>query len=234
MDIRIRKPVLPVLLAIALAGAAPCAAQDAELQARVAEIVQYVMASRKAMQSYSWVEKVETRVKNELQSTKESTCQFDSSGKVQKTVTKPAEQPKLPGGLRGRKAKQKVQEMASYLERVAGLVGHYAPPDPAKFQEAVRYGRVQLAESNARDKLNMIFRDFVKKGDEVALVFDPGLSRVLNMNIATFLDGPTDPVMLEVTYSTLPDGAGYAERAELTARNNEVQIITTNAGHRKK
>jgi hypothetical protein len=218
------------VLAVFLAAPPAYHAQDAELQSRVARIVEYVQASRKSIQSYTWTEKVESRLNNELKSTKESSCRFDASGKLQKTVTAA---PKAADEQGGRKAKKKAAEIRAYMDRVASLVQRYVPPDPARFQEAVRYGRVEVMESNAGDKLNMIFRDFVKKGDEVALVFDPGLNRVLNLNIATYLDSPTDPVMLEAAYAALPDGTGYVSRTELNARTKDVRITTTNFGHRK-
>jgi hypothetical protein len=100
-----------------------------------------------------------------------------TDGQIQKTpVGPPTEQPKqTPGGLKGRIVEKKAAEMKDYMDRLKGLISHYAPPDPQKIRTAKEAGRVNSAVSGGAATITV--HDYYKTGDQVAFGFDPAAKK---------------------------------------------------------
>jgi hypothetical protein len=155
-----------------------------------------------------------------------------TDGQIQKTpVGPPTEQPKqTPGGLKGRIVEKKAAEMKDYMDRLKGLISHYAPPDPQKIRTAKEAGRVNSAVSGGAATITV--HDYYKTGDQVAFGFDPAAKKPTSYNVNTYLDDPKkDIVTLSNQFSSLPDGTRYLQQTVLKAQEKQIQITTTNSGY---
>jgi hypothetical protein len=150
---------------------------------------------------------------------------------VEKTPLGPA--PEQPGGGRIKQkiiAKKKA-EMKDYMVDVKGLLGIYVPPDPQRIQEAYQAGKVSLNPKGGF--LDLVFRDYVKPGDQMTLSYDTTSRKVTLLTINTYMDQPKDTVTLRVQMSSLPDGTNHVDQTFLNATEKKLMVTTTNSNYQK-
>ena len=119
--------------------------------------------------------------------------------------------------------------MKEYMDRVGSLVKRYVPPNPEAMQAAFQAGKASLDKANA----SLVFHDFVKPGDQMALAFDPVGKKLRSLTVASFLDSPEDQVTLSAGFSSLADGTNFLQETVLIAKAKQIQIKTTNFDHKK-
>lgn len=209
------------------------AGANPELQQKVAALKQSVAANQQALRQYTWTETMQTILKGETKSTKQSQCQYGPDGTVQKTAIEPAQPPpSRQRGLKGRIVEKKTGEMQDYMERVASLIKRYTPPDGSAMQSALQSGKASIVPSES-GIVTIAFRDYAKPGDTVTLTFDTVTKKVRGYDVNTYLDEPTDVVTLKVVFDSLPDGTNYVAQSILDATTKQVQIRTTSSGYTK-
>jgi hypothetical protein len=182
-------------------------------------------------------------LKGEVKKQEQKQCQYGPDGKVQKAPipgTESASEPQQKSG-RGRRGgalkkeivENKVDEMKDYMQQVAALVHQYVPPDPQKIQAAQAAGNV-VAQPAAEGLSNLTIKNYVKDGDSLALGFDSAAKKIRNYDVKTYLDNPKDnPVKLDVTFASLPDGTNYAQQTVLDAPAKKIQVKITNSSYKK-
>ena len=234
-----------LLLIAALSGISLTAqdpAQKQALQERVAAIKQSMAQNQTQLKQYSWTETTEISLKGEVKKREQKDCRYGPDGKVQKTaIAAPAEEPEdQGGGRRGRRGggggrvrerivENQVGEMKEYMERVGSLVHRYVPPDPQALQAAFQAGRVTMDKASG----SLVIADYAKPGDKVTLQMDPATKKMRSFQVATFLDDPKDAVSLVANFASLPDGTNFVQQSVLDATGKQIQVKTTNSGHRK-
>jgi hypothetical protein len=224
------------MIAVALllcVGAVP--AQEAGAGDKVAALKQSLQAGMAALQKYEWVETTKLSLKGEQKSVKENRCYYGADGALQKIPINmgQAEPEKSPRGLRGKVVSKKKEEMADYMADVVALVKHYVPPDPARIQAVKDAGKF-AASPQAPDRMQLQFNDYLKAGDVLSVNVDPTTNRLLGMHVASYLEKPDDAVTLDVTMTTLQDGALYASKILLNGESESVEVDIQNSGHRPK
>ncbi|MFN0160971.1 MAG: hypothetical protein ACKVQQ_07055 [Burkholderiales bacterium] len=217
---------------------APAPGQDAvtqQMQQKIAAIKQSMGESQALLRQYTWTETTEVSVKGEVKKREQNECRYGTNGKVEKTpIGAGGDQTQAAGkkrGLKGKIIENKVEEIKEYLDRVGSLVRRYLPPDPQAMQAAFQSGKVSINPAGS-----LTFADYAKPGDSVTLTFDPAAMKIRNLNVNSYLDSPEDPkdkVTLEIRFSSLADGANFAEETLLNAAAKQIQIKTTNFGHHK-
>jgi len=220
------------------------AAQQAK-QEKVAALKQSVAQNQVALKSYSWTETTQISLKGEVKKQEQKQCQYGPDGKVQKTPIpggEPASQPKqASGGGRGRRGgavkeavvEKKVGEMKDYMQQVAALVHQYVPPDPQKIQAAQAAGNIAV-QPPAAGVVTLSIKNYLKNGDAVALGLDPSAKKISSYNVSSYLDNPKDdPVKLNVTFASLPDGTNYAQQSVLDAPAKKIEVKVTNSAYKK-
>ncbi len=80
---------------------------------------------------------------------------------------------------------------------------------------------------------SLVFTDFMKPGDKVTLSQDPATRKLKQFHVSTYLDGPEDPVVIDLRFSSLADGTNHVEDVILTSAKKELQIKTTNFDYKK-
>src|SRR5215831_1557441 len=96
------------------------------------------------------------------------------------------------------------------MDRLKGLISHYAPPDPQKMQAATQAGKANADVSG--DIATLTFNDYYKPGDKVAFAFVTAAKKLQSYNVDTYLDDPRkDMVTLRNQFASLPDGTNYLQ-----------------------
>jgi hypothetical protein len=226
------------LLFITVAGSICLAQQDAgarkqDLQQRFAEIRQSVAQNRERLRHYAWVESTEVRLKGEPKKMQQNNCRYGPDGNIQKAPVGESSAAKKPRGLKGKIAKNKIEDIQGYMDRVGSLISRYVPPDPEAMQSAFRTGKASIEGSGGSGPVSLVLRDYAKPGDSVTLIFDTATRKLRSFKVGTYLDEPKDVVNLTADFSTLADGTNYVQQSVLDATAKSIQIKTTNFGHHK-
>jgi hypothetical protein len=230
--------VLPALgLALALGGYGQAqqpgpAAEKQLLQERMAALKQSIARNQEALKQYTWVERTEISLKCEVKSQKQSDCRYGPAGEIEKTPIGD-HAPKKKRGIRGKIAKKKMGEMAEYMDRVQSLVSRYVPPSSQRLQASVQGGKASLQRSPQAHQATVWFRDYVKRGDQLALVFDTAARKIQSLDVSSYLDDAEGPVNLEVRFGSLADGTNFVEETVLDVPAKKIQVKNTAFGHRK-
>lgn len=226
-----------LILASMSVTAQDAAAQKQALQQRLAEVKQSMAHNQAQLKQYAWTETTEISLKGEVKKREQKDCKYGPDGKVQKTsVGGGAQEQEEKGGRRGRKGglkgkiiENKVEDMKEYMDRVGSLVHRYVPPDPQAMQAAFQAGKASLDKSTG----SLVFTDYAKPGDKVTLILDPATKKLKSFQVATYLDDQSDAVSLVANFASLVDGTNYLEQSVLDAKAKQIQIKTTNFGHKK-
>ena len=136
-------------------------------------------------------------------------------------------------GIRGRIAENKKEELSEYMKEAVALVKSYVPPDPAKIQAVKDAGGVSVDMLEAGKRVRLNFRNYAKKGDNLALEVDLTTNRLLGMKVASYLENEKDAVTLDVRFASLTDGTSYQNQIMLNAAAKEVTVKVENSGYRK-
>src|SRR5215472_5654130 len=134
---------LTVFLFAAAAAAQPADQAKADLQQRIAAIRQSIAHNQQQLRQYSWTETVEMVLKGETKKREQNDCSYGPDGKVVKNpIGTPA--PPAKKGLKGKIAKNKIEDLKEYMDRVGSLMRRYVPPDPQAMQAAFQSGKASL------------------------------------------------------------------------------------------
>jgi hypothetical protein len=213
------------------------------MQEKVAALKQSIAENQAALRRYTWTESTEISLKGEVKKREQNQCHYGPDGKVVKTPIQSGDQAQQQQAEEGRRrggrlkeavVEHKVGELKDYMEQVAALVHQYVPPDSQKIQGAVEAGNVSIQPEPSQNISTITIRNYLKPGDSVALNFDPRAKKIRSYNVQTFLKDPKDdPVKLNVTFASLPDGTNYPQQTVLDAPAKQIQVKVTNSGYAK-
>jgi len=234
------------LLLLSLALIAVVAAAQKPDPERIAALKQSIAENQAALKTYKWTEAAEISLKGEVKKREQKECRYGPDGKVQKTPigggdTAEKKEEKGGGGRRSgggavKKVivKNKVEDMKEYMEKAAALVHEYVPPDPEKIQAAAAAGNITTTPGAQGGVAAITIKDYVKKGDSLALGFDPAAKKLRSYKVQSYVENPKDDaVSLAVTFASLPDGTNYPQQTVLDVTAKKVLVKITNSGYAK-
>lgn len=222
---------LIAVLVLALVITAIGSAQTPPPKERVEAVKASFQQSQALLRKYEWIETQVVSVKGEEKSSKQSRCYYGADGKLQK-VEENATQAKTPGGLRGKIAKNKKEEMTEYMQQAVATIKQYLPPDPALIQQSYQSGHAAIYPTQPGKAASISFGSYLKPNDNIILEFDTANNRIAGVQIQTYIETPEDSVSLNAFYSTFPDGTIYPEKIVLNAPAKEIQVSIQNSGYR--
>jgi hypothetical protein len=222
-----------IALLLTVGGLGIAQAQQPSVPERVAALKASLAASKVVLRQYEWIETTVVSLKGEEKSRKQERCYYGADGKLQKVEIAASPEPEKKRGLRGRIIEKKKEELTDYMKSAVSLVKTYVPPSPEKIQAAMGAGKVSidLLEPGKRARLN--FPGYEKAGDNLGVEVDLVKNRPLGVKVATYLDDPTDAVMLDVRMGRLNDGTTYASDITLDAKAKNLRVSVQNSGYRK-
>jgi hypothetical protein len=223
--------VLPLVIALSLPAAwsQEQAAGNASAQQHVTELKETIAANREKLMKYQWVQSTEVSVKGKVRKDQQMQCRYGPDGKVVKTPLETSAQ-ETPGGLRGKIAAKKKEEMGDYVDRLKMLISNYAPPNPEMIKMSKQAGNASLNASGGIVTLN--FADYYKPGDNISFGFDRPARKLASYDVNTYLDDPkTDIVTMTNQFASLPDGTNHVQQTVVNSKSKQIQITITNSDY---
>jgi len=218
------------LAAFALIAWQPANGQD--LKEKLAAAKAAAGKNAQAQRSYTWLEKTELSLKGEVKSTKVDSCRYGPDGKVQKTpvVTPPPAEKKR--GLKGKIVAKKTGEMKEELESAAALIHRYVPPSPDNIQVVMNAGTASMGQAGP-GAVALKFPGYQKAGDALTITFDAAITSLRQIDVASWLEQPSEPLTFRVTMQTLPDGLSYPGSIVLTIPSSKIEVRITKSNYQK-
>ena len=159
-------------------------------------------------------------------------CRYGPDGKVQKTPVVEPPPPEKKRGLRGKIVAKKTDEMKTELESAVALVQQYVPPDPGLMQIVMNNGAASLAQAGP-GFVALKFPGYVKQGDALTLTFESAVKSLRQIDIATWLDEPSNTVTLRATMAALPDGTNYPGQVVLSIPNSSIEVRIARSNYQR-
>ncbi len=202
-------------------------------QDKVAALKQSLAANEKQLRQYRWVETTVISIKGEEKSRIQKQCFYGPDGKVQKQqLTAPPPQEPAPGGVKGKIAAKKKEEISAAMKQAVALVQSYVPPDPQRIQAAKAAGNLAMS-STGPDSMRLDLRNYVKSGDTLSLGLDTARNALQTVSVKSYLESEKDAVTLDVTFARLRDGLSYPGNVVLNVPGQKIQVVVQNSGYQR-
>ncbi len=218
-----------LLILVFIAGFSSVYAQ-ADIKEDVAMIKKNLTESKEKMKTYEWIETTTIFVKGEQKSVKQKQCYYSLDGKLTKVETGGTAEAKKPGGIRGKVAENKKEDMTDYMKQAVAKIQTYLPPDAEKLQKIYADGKtsIQILAPNTKFKLG--FPDYNEPGDLLSISIDKPAQKIMAVDVTTSVDKPDEKAIFNITYKDLPDGTQYAASTILDAKAKDLKIVIENSG----
>ena len=162
--------LIAVLGVVPAWGQAPAAKEG--LPERVAALKKSLAQSQGALRTYQWVETTAVSLKGEVKSQKQMSCHYGADWALQKLPISSTPPPKKKGGLRGKIAESKKEELTDTMKQAVALVKTYVPPNPAMIPRAVDAGKVSIEILQPGKVAGLVFKDYELPGDSLGVTMD--------------------------------------------------------------
>ena len=190
-----RAPPFAASLATICAGlllsAPPALAQNAAMQAKIAQVTEASKANKMALSHYNWQESVTTSIKGEVKKQQLFLVSIGPDGQQQKTEINAQPAQASGGPLKRRIVAKKTAEFKDYGEQIADLARQYTTPDPGRLQQAYQQGNISQQLGGGETMMTLIIKNYIKPGDSMTLVFNKAQKSIQSLQIASYLDAPT-------------------------------------------
>jgi len=171
------------------------------------------------LRQYQWIETTEVAWKGDARSLSRQLCRYGPDGQVQKVPIGALPEPLHETG-----------EMEEHLREVNALIAAYMVPDRHEIERAHSPQTVSFHPTGAIKTL--LFRDYVRPGDQMTLAFDPSGRKITSVHIHTNIGPAKDVVTLWVLMASLPDGTRHVRQTLLTDSRTQLETTTTNSRYR--
>jgi 23S rRNA pseudoU1915 N3-methylase RlmH len=233
--------VLVIVVGTSLSGLrAP--AQNPEVQKGLAEIKQASAQNKQELATYTWQEQDTISLKGEVKKQESFQVQMGADGKPQKTplnAAPPAAPPsQAESGRRGGRVKEhivenKKEEYKEYAQKIAALAHSYTPPDPAKLQQAQQQGNIKVAPGSAENQVQLQITNYLKPNDSMTITFDKAAKAIQSVQIASYMDSPSDAVKIAVQFAKLPEGVNHIAAMTVEGVSKQLKVDVQNSGYKK-
>lgn len=104
------------------------------------------------------------------------------------------------------------------------------PPTRESWPENAGTASVSQAGSKA---LAFTFPGYVKAGDALSITFDKEVTRLLQMDVKTWLEKPEEPATLRVTMQSMPNGISFPGSIVLSIPASKLEVRITKSNYQK-
>jgi hypothetical protein len=214
------------------------AAQNADLQQRVADLKESSAKNKEELKQYTWLERVTISLKGQERKQERFQVRLGADGKPVKTPLDAPAAAQDSGGrggrLRERVVEKKKEEFKEYADQMKALAERYIPPDKDAIQDAYSKGNISTEPiAEAPNRVNLVFQNYVKPHDSMTLVIDKAERRLTSISIVTYLDDPNDIMKLTVQFGRLPDGPNHVDSATMEGVSKQLTVATQNSEYHK-
>jgi hypothetical protein len=233
---RLRISVTLLWLGLSAAFAGLLAAQSPELQQKVAEIKEAIVANKQALSQYTWVEQQTISLKGEQKKQEHFQVKLGADGKPEKTSLDPQAAPAAPSGgrLKQHVVEKKKEEYKDYADQIRALIQQYLPPDKEKIEAARQSGNISLGTAaGGPGQYQLVISNYIKQGDKMTLVFDRAQKGIVHLSIASYLDDPNDAVTVDAEFSRIPGGPNHVSAETINGVSKQLTIAVQNSNYQK-
>ena len=215
------------------------AAQNPELQEKVAAIKQAAAQNQQELAQYTWVEQVTISLKGEQKKQEHFQIRLGPDGKPQKTSLDATSQPSSDSGGRKGRLKQhvvekKTEEYKDYADQIKALIQQYIPPDKEMLQRAFQQGNITLGgEPDSSGEYSLVISNYVRPGDEMSLVIDREQKTLTSVSISSYLNDPKDAVNVSAQFAALPGGPNHVSTETINGVSKQLTIAILNSNYQK-
>jgi hypothetical protein len=212
------------------------AAQNPEMQQKIAEVKEAAAKNKQALAQYTWVEQDTIILKGEQKKQEQFQVRLGPDGKPQKTPLD-AQAP-APAGHEGRLKKhiveKKKEEYKEYADQIRELIRQYLPPDKDALEQARQKGNIMVgAEPSAPGQYRAAISNYVKPGDKMTIVMDATQKNIVRLSIESYLDDPKDAVKADAEFSPIPGGPNHISSATINGVSKQLTITVQNSNYQK-
>jgi len=228
----IRSFLLMLLALTSLTIAA--AAQNQQMQERVAELKQSMAQNQQALAQYQWLETVTISLKGEEKKQQHYQVRLGPDGKPQKTsLDPPPSSSSQDSGRRGRLkehvVEKKTEEYQQYAEDIKSLIQQYLPPDKDKLQQAFQAGNLTIGSGGGPDEYAINIANYLKQGDKMTIVFNKAQHAITSVSIASYLNDPKDAVTVNAQFAAIPGGPNHVSSQTINGVSKQLTIAIQNS-----
>jgi len=212
----------------------PVAAQNPQMQERVAEIKRSMAQNKQALSQFTWQEQQTISIKGEVKKQKYFQVQMGPDGKPQKQEIDPQEQSSGGGrqhGLRHRIKEEKTEEYEDYAKQIAGLAQEYMQQEPGRLQQLYEQGNVTLGSAGAPGEVRIVIQNYVKQGDSVTIIYGQPQHAVQSIQIASYLSDPSDAVKINAQFAQLPNGPNHVYDLIVNGVSKQLTVEMQNSNY---
>lgn len=208
------------------------AAQNPEMQEKVAAVKGAMAVNKQALAQYTWVEQVTISLKGEEKKQEHFQVRLGPDGKNQKTSLDPPPSNNESGGrLKRHIVEKKKEEYKEYADQIKALIQQYVPPDKEMIQQAYQQGNIMMGPEGAPGEFRLVISNYIKQGDKMTLVVDKAQMALLSVSIATYLNDPGDAVTVSVQFSRLPGGPNHVSAETINGVSKKLTIAVQNSNY---
>jgi len=214
------------------------AAQNPEMQQKLAEIKEAVARNRQALARYTWVEQVTISVKGEQKKQEHFQVRLGPDGKPQRASLDlpPPSSSDSGGGRRGRLkehvVEKKKEEYKEYADQIKSLIQQYVPPERDMLQQAYQQGNIMMGPAaGAPGEYRLVISNYIKRGDNMTLVIDRAQRDLVSLSIATYLDDPKDAANVSVQFAGIPGGPNHVSAETINGVSKQLTIAIQNSNY---
>jgi hypothetical protein len=135
--------------------------------------------------------------------------------------------------LKEKVVENKKEEYKEYAEKIGSLAHSYAPPDPAKLQQAAQQGNIQPGPGATPDQVQLLIANYLKPNDSMTIVFDKAAKAIQSVDIGSYMGSPSDAVKIAVQFAKLPDGTNPIANMIGEGVSKQLKVAVDNSNYKK-
>jgi hypothetical protein len=220
------------ILAVSAIFTQPVAAQNPELQQKIADVKMAAAMNKQALAQYTYVQTTTISIKGDVKKVTHDQVVTGPDGKPQKTSLDPPPAPPSGGRLKQRVIEKKKDEFMDYADSIKTLIQQYLPPDKDLIQQAAGAGNIALGPTGAPGVIQLVISNYIKQGDKMTLVVNKGAGGLQSVSIATYLSAPSDAVTVNVQFAAIPGGPNHPATITINGVSKQMTIVNQNDSYR--
>ena len=214
---------------MALFSALFCAGSTFAPTQGTSDISEKMSQNMHVLRGYSWKMRTELKMDGESKMTSIYQIRFDLSGRMQKTLLSAPPQPKSARGIKGRKIKEKQEEMKALVESLSNIAISYILPTPERFDRFIHNADAWEGQGSTKGSVRLEGNGFASEKDQVNLYVNNVTKDFQQLSVTTELDGA--PVTIQSDYRTMQGGPTYLAKMTLDYPSAGVQLVVENFDH---
>jgi hypothetical protein len=135
--------------------------------------------------------------------------------------------------LKRKLSEKKTGELIEYAQHIKELAQSYAPPDPARLQQAYQHGNVSVGAGGAAGEVRLVIHDYVKPGDTVTFSLNREQKEIQGIEVSSYLNDPKDAVILSAQFERLPDGTNPISEMVVNGVSKQLTVTIKNFNFQK-